>query len=160
MDKENWPLLYNCFVDDTLSNFESEEQSVGFFGVLNGLHPALKFTVEKESGGELPFMDVLLKRKGNEFLRSVYRKPTFTGLYTRWDSYSPTGQNIGLIKALTTRAIRICSKDTLPGELLTLKNILEDNGYPSHVVEQRSEYTVAAFMVHCGTLHQVKLRED
>ena len=83
MDKENWPLLYNRFVDDTVSIFESEERSVEFCGVLNGLHPALKFTVEKESGGELPFMDVLLKRKGNEFLRLVHRKPTSPGLYPR-----------------------------------------------------------------------------
>ena len=30
MDKEKWSLLYNRFVDDTLSIFESEEQSVEF----------------------------------------------------------------------------------------------------------------------------------
>ena len=65
----------------------------------------------------------------------------FTGLYTRWDSYFPTGQKIGLIEALTTRAIGICSKDTLPGELLMLKNILEDNGYQLHVVDRTMRMT-------------------
>ena len=45
------------------------------------------------------------------------------------------------MKALTIRAIRVCSKNALPGELLTLKNILEDNGYPSHVVDRTMRMT-------------------
>ena len=37
-------------------------------------------------------MEVLVRRQQNRFTTSVYRKPTFTGLYTRWASYCPTKQ--------------------------------------------------------------------
>ena len=42
---------------------------------LNGLHLALKFTAENECDGKLPFMDVLVHRVENGFVRSVFRKP-------------------------------------------------------------------------------------
>ena len=87
---DQWPLFYNRFVDDTFSIFLSQGASLEFFKLLNGLHPALSFTMEGEKNNMLPFMDVQVERVENEFVRSVYRKPTFTGLYTRWDSFSPT----------------------------------------------------------------------
>ena len=81
--EDGWPLFYDCFVDDTFAVFSSENESHGFFQRLNGLHPALKFTVEGERDSQLPFMDVLVKRVGSEIIRFFYRKPTFTGLYMR-----------------------------------------------------------------------------
>ena len=86
--------------------------SQDFFEVLNTMHPALRFTMEGESDRKLPFMDVLVERVNDQLVRSIYRKPTFTGLYTRWESYSPTNQKINLIKSLTTRVVRICSPST------------------------------------------------
>ena len=66
-EKAQWPLLYDRFVDDTFSIFESEENAEKFFKVLNGMHPALKFTIEEEENQCLPFMDVFLQRSGNNF---------------------------------------------------------------------------------------------
>ena len=41
LQADKWPLLYNCFVDDTFSIFETEERADEFFRVLNSMHPAL-----------------------------------------------------------------------------------------------------------------------
>lgn len=142
LEPDQWPMFYGRFVDDTFSIFPSVDESQDFFRLLNGLHPALQFTVENECDGILPFMDVLVKRVENGFVRSVFRKPTFTGLYTRWDSYAPTSQKINLIKSLTTRAVRICSPSTVADELVTLKNLFLKNGYPLHVVERTIQQTV------------------
>ena len=88
--------MYRRFVDDAFSVFENGGQALWFFGFLNELHPALRFTMESEVDSQLPFMDVLLRRKEGALVKSVYRKPTFTGLYTRWDLFSPTHQKIGM----------------------------------------------------------------
>ena len=127
--------MYNRFVNDTFSVFTSEKESQDFFHFLNNLHPALRVTLEGEGNNKLPFMDVLLRRQHVEFVRSVFRKPTFTGQYTRWDSFAPTGQKIKLIKSLTYRAPLICSKSTLPDELKKLKNILMNHSYPEHIMD-------------------------
>jgi len=47
--------------------------------------------MEKETDGRLPFLDVKIEKETNKFLTSVYRKPTFIGQYTRWDSFGPSG---------------------------------------------------------------------
>ena len=131
IDTEFWPLLYCRFVDDTFSIFNNDSEALSFFSRLNDLHPDLQFTMESETENQLPFMDVLIKRVGDDLIRSVYRKPTFTGLYTRWDSFAPTGQKISLIKSLAIRAFRICSASTLSVELRQLCAILVKNGWLS-----------------------------
>ena len=136
IDEDQWPLLYRRFVDDAFSVFPCEESALQFFGVLNRMHPALRFTMENEVDSRLPFMDVLVRRTSGGLVRSVYRKPTFTGLYIRWDSFSPTHQKIGLIKSLASRARKICSETTLREELDRLQEIFLDNGYPMEVIEK------------------------
>ena len=136
VEDDQWPLYYDRFVDDTFSIFTSEEKSVEFFNTLNNLHPSLRFTVECEKDGVLPFMDVSVKRVGGGLERSVYRKLTFTGLYTRWDSFSPTSQKIALMRSLTSRGQRICSPAALTAEMECLKKIFLDNGYPEYLVQR------------------------
>ena len=136
LDRDEFPLLYCRFVDDTFSIFSSRKKSEEFFLKLNRLNPALRFTVECEEDGRLPFMDVQIRRTDGIFERSIYRKPTFTCIYTRWDSFSPTSQKIGLMRSLTSRAHRLCSPSTLGEEIKTLQGIFLDNGCPGHLVQR------------------------
>ena len=62
--------------------FKYEAGCDTFLKRLNGLHPALQFTFEKEENNSLPFLDVLVEKSGAGFLTCVYYKPTFSGLYT------------------------------------------------------------------------------
>ena len=57
-----------------------QENSVHFFNTLNQIHPALQLTLEAEDGGHLPHLDVNINQQKKEFLGSIYRKPTFSGL--------------------------------------------------------------------------------
>ena len=126
-----WPSLYCRFVDDSFAHFDDRQQSEDFLLRLNGLHPALKFTCEHEVSGKLPFMDVLVDRSTNKVVEtSVYRKPTFTGLYITWDSFCATKYKVNLVKNLVHRAKRICSESRLSEELDKLKEIFTRNGYP------------------------------
>ena len=128
------PLAYFRYVDDTFAAFNNEEDCNIFLSHLNSLHPSLRFTYEKESNHSLPFLDVLVERQDSKFLTSVYRKPTFTGNYLRWNSFSPKKRKINLIGTLVHRAFLICSKSKLESELGKIRSILLQNGYPDDVI--------------------------
>ena len=81
--------MYYRYVDDTFCLFKNEKNADSFLIKLNSMHPSLKFTVEKESNHQLAFLDVFVHKNSTAFLTSVYRKPNFSGLYTRWDSFGP-----------------------------------------------------------------------
>ena len=125
------PGVYFRFVDDTFAIIGSELGCDHFQEKLNLLHPALKFTEEKEQNNSLNFLDVLVEKEGTGFLTSIYRKPTFTGQYIRWNSFSPKMRKISLIKTLVHRALMICSKTKLGSELDEIKQLLIENGCPT-----------------------------
>ena len=105
--------LYQRYVGDIFSICTTETQCDRFFAVLNSLHPSLRFSVEKEKDGVLPFFDVKIEKSSNEFLTSVYRKTTLTGLYTNWNSFEPTQRKTHLVGTRVHRALKICSKSKL-----------------------------------------------
>ena len=98
------------------------------------MHPSLKFIVEKESNHQLAFLDVFVHKTSTAYLTSVYRKPTFSGLYTRWDSFCPQQRRINLIKTLVHRALMISSKCFLD-EIEFIRSTLSKNGYPLSVFD-------------------------
>ena len=99
------------------------------------MHPSLKFTVEKESNHQLAFLDVFVHKTSTAFLTSVYRKPTFSGLYTKWDSFCPQQRKINLIKTVMHRAFMISSKCFLDDEIVFIRSTLSKNGYPYSVLD-------------------------
>ena len=64
------------YVDDTIKG-ESVEH---ILSKSNGYDENIEFTYEIEKDGKLPFLDVLVIRKGNEVERTVYRKSTNNGI--------------------------------------------------------------------------------
>ena len=134
--EDEWPLLYDRYVDDVFSFFENKQNSLVFEERLKGLHPALRFTRDDEKNGSLPFLDVRVAKTNLGISTSLYRKPTFTGLYTSWDSFSPDVYKINLVRALTYRIIRICSPAVVEEELRLLRSILAKNGYPGQVLDK------------------------
>ena len=130
------PSTYIRYVDDTFAAFASYTEALTFFNRLNSLHSSLKFTMETEKDGCLPFLDVLVERCKSGFLTSIYRKPTFTGLYTKWSAFCPKSRKVALIHTLVHRALCICSPSKLAAELETIRDILIDNGYPLDIIDK------------------------
>jgi len=91
------PTLWFRYVDDTFSMFDSKDTANEFLKYLNSSHShtqekgnSIKFTTEFEQAKEIPFLNILVKRcPNNTFITSVYREKTFTGFYTKWDSFTP-----------------------------------------------------------------------
>ena len=128
--------LWYRYVDDTFSMFDSKDTANEFLKYLNGRHNNIKFPFEFEQAEEIPFLDILVKRcPNNAFVTSVYRKKTFTGLYTKWDSITPRKYKINLIRTLTYRFFRNCSTASLlQSAVEDLKRLLLQNGYPRGII--------------------------
>ena len=79
-------MQYFRYVDDCFILAGNEEVIDKLFTVLNEVHNAIKFTVEKIMNNEIAFLEVLIKRQNNRFLTSCFRKKTFTGNYLNFES--------------------------------------------------------------------------
>ena len=129
------PRLWKRYVDDTfciLRKGSTEE----VLHHLNGVRPTIKFTVEQEEDGKLPFLNTLLRRRRDGSLDvSVYRKPTHTDRYLHFESHHPTHVKRGVVRCLHDRARGVIStQDNLQKEVDHLARVLKQNGYPANFI--------------------------
>ena len=81
---------YVRYVDDTFIVVPSEQSALRLLKALNNAHPSLHFTHELEKQGVLPFLDVsVIRNSDGRFSTTVYRKPTFSGVFLNFNSFSP-----------------------------------------------------------------------
>ena len=89
-----------------------------------------------ERDGKLSFLDVNVFREGGQFVTNVYRKTTFSGVYTHFESFLPATYKFGMVYTLAYRCFRICSDWTkFNQELRFLKGVFLKNGYPSGFID-------------------------
>ena len=81
--------------------------TMGFpLGFISPGHPKMKFTFKKEQNKCFNFKVV---GENNVFTTSVYRKLTFSGVYTHFDSYMLVIYNFSLILTTIFCSFTICS---------------------------------------------------
>ena len=130
-------LFYKRYVDDIFCLFKCETDAERFLSFLNRQHPNIKFTIEKEKNKKVPFLDILNDSSSNKLVTSVYRKPTYTGLLTNYNSFTSPNYKKGLIKTLIDRTFRINS--TWSGfhyDILNLKSVLQKNEFPLKLIDK------------------------
>ena len=84
------PLYYRKYIDDIFVLLNSAEHLKRFHSYLNSRHLNISFTIENEKDNRMSFLDVNIIREKGRFTTSVYRKPTFSGIYTHFDSFLPS----------------------------------------------------------------------
>ena len=137
------PLLYRRYVDDTFLLFNDASHIERFLTYLNSRHPSIHFTCEIEKNGTLPFLDIAVSR-GSSFSTSIYRKPTFTGLYTNFQSFVPDKFKLNIVEILVHRICQLTSTyEGMHTQLETIKEILLKNGYPLKLIQNKVKYVVA-----------------
>ena len=98
---------------------------------LNTKHANIKFASEKEVNRSLPFLDVLISRKKEDFTATVYHKPTFSGVYS--NSFIADEYKHGLIFTLLFRIFSIVLDfSKFDEELNYLKDVLKKNSFPTN----------------------------
>ena len=56
---------YKRYVDVIFTVFETKDHAVSFYNYINRQHSNIKFTMETEEAGKIPFLDVLMCNKSN-----------------------------------------------------------------------------------------------
>ena len=124
-------------MDDTFVLFRSENDVKKFHKYIGSRHKNISFTFEIEKENCLPFLDVLVSREDNKFFTSLYRKPTFSGLYSNFSSFMPEEYKKGLIFTLLYRGFNLCTDwKKFQKELVFLKSVLNRNEYPRNFVDK------------------------
>ena len=146
------PLFYKRYVDDSFLIFKSRDQIEKFLNYLNNKHSNIKFTSDIEENNALPFLETIFKHENNVISTSMYRKPTFTGLYSKYSSFTPIIYKKNLVSTLCFRAFKICSDYfALDTELNFIKTTLKLNGYPMNFIESNIKRTLDRLYVPFGS---------
>ena len=130
------PVYYKRYVDDIFVLFRSPHHLEKFNEYLNTKHANIKFTSEKEVNRSLPFLDVLTSRNKEGFTTTVYRKPTFSGVYSSFNSFITDQYKHGLICTLLFRILSIVSDFSKSHEEVNyLKDVLKKNSFSINLVD-------------------------
>ena len=131
------PTRWKRYVDDTNVLWPHGETELRkFFEHLNNRSEDIKFTMEEEDNGSIPFLDVLVTRKVDGTLgHKVFRKKMHTESYLHPDSHHHPSQKIGVLNTLAIRASRISDLEHLKDENNHLTNIFKSIGYKSKYIK-------------------------
>ena len=75
-------------MDDIFVLFNKPEHAQFFPEYINKKHKIMNFSTETEINESLYFHDVKIFRENDKFFTTVFRKETFSGVYTCYPSYS------------------------------------------------------------------------
>jgi hypothetical protein len=121
------------YVDDNLLIWN--EETCGNFDTylkkLNGLRPNnIKFKVEYEVNGKIPFLDLLLTRNELNIDFEIYRKPTNVNRFLNFKSNHCISSKIAVIDSLIRRSMLLKGRDFV-------KKTLVNNEYPMTLINSR-----------------------
>ena len=125
------------YIDDIFVMFSSPVYADKFREYLSSKHSNIKLSLQKEQDGCLRFLDIKIFRKNDKFATNVYRKKTFSGVYTNLRSFIPETFKTGLIKSLFRFFSLWSDFIKFHHEIDKSKSILCKNSYPSHLVDKR-----------------------
>jgi hypothetical protein len=147
------PLRWKRYVDDTNVLWpHGKEELDKFFQHLNNLSKDIKFTMELEDNGSIPFLDILINRKEDGKLgHSVYRKMTHTENYLHASSHHHPTQKLGVLNTLSTRAIRISDKEHLEQEKNHLKKVFMSIGYKEKEIKNAINKSIEKRITNLNT---------
>ena len=140
-DVEQWalttytspPPFWKCYVDDTFTALPKEH--VQFHDHFNSVEPRIKFRIELEQDGSLPFLDTKVRLHSDGSLTTtVFRKKT---QYLDFNSLHPLAHKVAVTRTLLTRVDRICTnvpdRDTEKRQII---GALSSNSYPTGLVKR------------------------
>ena len=144
------PVFYRHYVDDIFVLFKSNDHLKYFQEFLNSCHINMSFSMEPERQNKFSFLHIEVIREQGKFSTTIYRKPTFNGVYSNFESFLPSVYKFGMVYTLVYRCFHICSDwKKFHAELTFLKTIFRKNGYPENFIDK-------CFKKFLDNIHHVK----
>ena len=132
------PKIWKRFVDDSFLIIKRDELD-SFFEHINGIENSIKFTVEKEVDGAIPFSDCKISRTPDgKLFSTVYRKPTHSDRYLNFNSDHPLEHKRAVVNTLMHRAaVLSTSAEDEFNEITHIKQALKLNNYPDWILNSK-----------------------
>lgn len=144
----NKPKFLKFYVDDSFLIINKQYADL-FHAHINNIaskYGSIKFTIEKETENQLPFLDVLVKRDQLTIKTRVYRKATHSERYLNFYSHHSLNIKKSVIRSLSLRAISHTSdKNDLAIEFDHIRNVLTINDYPIKLIDSIIKYSLDNF---------------
>ncbi|XP_053685711.1 uncharacterized protein LOC128735241 [Sabethes cyaneus] len=138
LQKEKYfPRVWKRYVDDVFA-IVKERHLPKTLDLLNSRHPTIKFTVEREVDGKIPFLDLMISKKNDNSLKlGIYRKPTSTDRYITSDSNHYGAQKQAAFHSMVHRLISIpMEKEEFLEEREKIYESARINGYDKKFVDK------------------------
>ena len=121
--------FYARYVDDTIVLIKEDEVE-NVLQKFNRFDRNLQFTVDTFDDGNVHFLDLTIDTITGNI--DVYSKPTNTGQYSHFRSFSPWNYKVAWARALFNRAKKICTTPELfKAQKNKIGKILSWNGFPA-----------------------------
>ncbi|XP_044170197.1 uncharacterized protein LOC122954252 [Acropora millepora] len=106
-----------------------------FLDTLNKAHSSVKFTMETDCDGMIPFLGIQLLNQSSQIEAKVYVKPTNSGLLLHHQSHVDNRFKKGLLRTMLDRTHRLSSSWThFSDECDRLKTVFSRLKYRKHLV--------------------------
>lgn len=129
-----FPHIWFRYIDDIFAILPENNADMVLEN-LNSSNSSIRFTMEKEMDGTIPFLDVLIKRVDTGLSFDVYRKPTSTDRYITSDSYHSHQHKLAAFNSMVHRMVNLpLSTEAFNRESDNIKRIAHLNGYDSSVI--------------------------
>ena len=135
------PVFCRWHVDYIFALFSSLDEAEKFKkyskSIVSSKHPSINFSLEKENNGRLSFLGINIVCEKGKFVTNIYRKKTFSGVYTNFNSFIPKRYKTDLIISLLFQCFNLCSNFVkFQNEINILKIILYKISYPRDFVDK------------------------
>ena len=123
-------------MDDIFVIFKKRDHVKKFLRYIDSRHRNIKFTCEEEKNNKISFLDISISRNNNALETSIFRKPTFSGVYTNFNSFLPTEYKRKLLRTFLYRTYNICSSYLqIHEEIIHLKSVWQKNSFPLSFID-------------------------
>ena len=123
-------------MDDIFAMFKKRDHVKKFLRYIDSRHRNIKFTCEEEKNNKISFLDISISRNNNALETSIFRKPTFSGVYTNFNSFLPTEYKRKLLRTFLYRTYNICSSYLqIHEEIIHLKSVWQKNSFPLSFID-------------------------
>ncbi|XP_058982824.1 uncharacterized protein LOC131804256 isoform X2 [Musca domestica] len=133
------PKILTKYVDD-LFLIIREDAIQETLTVLNSFNKNIKFTLEEECDGKIPYLDTLVIRNADNTINiNWYQKPTASGRIINYYSKHTKRTIINTAKNLINRVLTISDEQFHFQNKLKIKDILINNNFPLHITKSLIE---------------------
>ena len=129
--------MYFRYMDDIIRDIKKAKIQEKL-DEINSMHPSLKFTIERQQEGSIPFLDMLIMNNHGKLSSTRYKKTRDTGMIMNFHALAPKRYKRSVVSGFVHRIHRASSSwENIHTSLEKGKRILEQQAEDDNAVPNR-----------------------